>query len=102
MYGIKEAARQAGITEELLGLWLKTGEAEATEELSEISGVGRYLFDESAIKRLRQLAQIRSKSTNPRAEARDSAVEDRETQNTLRPEIKRKKRKHKCSTTHSS
>jgi MerR HTH family regulatory protein len=90
MYGIKEAARQAGITEELLALWLKTGEAEATEELGELSGPGKYLFDESAIKRLHQLAQMRSRSSKTTVEARANDVEDRESQNTLRPGIKRK------------
>lgn len=90
MYGIKEAARQAGITEELLALWLKTGEAEATEELGELSGPGKYLFDESAIKRLHQRAQMRSRSSKTTVEARANDVEDRESQNTLRPGIKRK------------
>lgn len=93
MYGIKEAARQAGITEQLLALWLKTGEVEATEELGELSGPGKYLFDESAIKRLRQLAQIKSRSSNPRVEARDHALEDRETQINLQPRAKRKSSK---------
>jgi hypothetical protein len=40
MYGIREAARLAGISEELLAVWLKTGEVEASERLGEIAGLG--------------------------------------------------------------
>jgi hypothetical protein len=94
MYGIKEAARQAGISEELLAVWLKTGEAEATEQLGEIAGLGKYLFDERTIKRVGQLAQLRSRSSNaPRVEARVHAVDEREAQDTLQPGVGRKKAK---------
>jgi DNA-binding transcriptional MerR regulator len=58
MYGIKEAARQAGITEEQLASWIKSGKVEATEELTELTGTGKYLFDEAAIKRIHQIAQL--------------------------------------------
>jgi len=58
MYRIKEAAHQAGITEEQLALWIKSGKVEPTEELTELSGTGKYLFDEAAIKHIHQLAQV--------------------------------------------
>jgi DNA-binding transcriptional MerR regulator len=58
MYGIREAAHQAGITEEQLALWIKTGKVEPTEELTELTGTGKYLFDEAVIKHIHQLAQI--------------------------------------------
>jgi predicted site-specific integrase-resolvase len=58
VYGIKEAARQAGITEEQLASWIKSGKVEATEELTELTGTGKYLFDEAAIKHIHQLAQL--------------------------------------------
>src|ERR1700735_2082665 len=103
MYGIREAARQAGISEELLAVWLKTGEVEASEQLGEIAGLGKYLFDESGIKRVGQLAPLRSRSSRaPRVEARIHAVDEREAQQTLQPGVERKKAKTYPATTFQS
>ena len=70
MYGIKEAARQAGITEEQLAAWIKSGKVEASEELSELTGTGKYLFDEAAIKRIHQLAQVTAREPQEPARKR--------------------------------
>jgi hypothetical protein len=65
MYGIREAAKQAGITEEQLASWIKSGKVEATEELTELSGTGKYLFDEAAIKHIHQVAQAATHGPKP-------------------------------------
>jgi hypothetical protein len=38
-----------GRTEELLAVWLQSGQVQATVEFNKLFGLGRYLFDEAAI-----------------------------------------------------
>ena len=70
MNGIKEAARQAGVTEEQLASWIKSGKVEPTEELTELTGTGKYLFDEAAIKHIHQLAQVTARESQKPARKR--------------------------------
>jgi hypothetical protein len=69
--GIREASRLAGVTEQLLALWVKTGRVGFTQDLSEVFGPGRYLFDEAAIVRIRQHAEgsrtVSSGKTKPKS-----------------------------------
>jgi MerR HTH family regulatory protein len=65
MYSIREATHQAGITEEQLALWIKPGKVEATEELTELTGTGKYLFDEATIKHIHQVAQAAAHERKP-------------------------------------
>ena len=57
MYGICDAAKQIGVTEELLAIWLENGQVKATVEMNKLFGLGRFLFDEEAIEGAMQLAK---------------------------------------------
>jgi hypothetical protein len=72
--GFKQAAKQAGVTEELLALWIKTGRIKPDAPLStahlripgldegdELFGLGRFLFTADDIEKLREMAEGREK-----------------------------------------
>jgi hypothetical protein len=49
MYGVRDTAKQIGVTEELLTIWLESGQVKATVEMNKLFDFGRFLFDEDAI-----------------------------------------------------
>ena len=68
MHGIREAAQLAGISEDLLELWLERGMVKPTQEWAsakvqirglaeDVLAVSRYRFDDDAVEQIRQLAE---------------------------------------------
>jgi hypothetical protein len=66
MYGIKQAARRSGVTEELLALWVSTGRVKPSAKYPDIPDLPEgfqppassdWLFDDEAIVRIRTLAE---------------------------------------------
>jgi AraC-like DNA-binding protein len=85
--GIKAAAKSAGITEELLALWVETGRVTPTEstpktylpvpnrpgeEREDFSVPACHMFDDAAIKRIRALAE----KPQPKKDATPPGVRD--------------------------
>jgi len=57
MVSVRDAAKQIGVTEELLAIWLENGQVKATVEMNKLFGLGRFLFNEEAIEIAIQLAK---------------------------------------------
>jgi hypothetical protein len=57
MVGVRDAAKQIGVTDELLAVRLENGQVKGTVEMNKLFGLGRFLFDEAAIESAMQLAK---------------------------------------------